>query len=766
MPSPTAFHRSLAAVSLCGVLASCIRDDPAPRTTVAAAAATYIGRRACAACHPAAEHAWTGSDHDRAMQEVSPATVLGDFRDAAFTYRGVTTRFHRDADRFLVRTDGADGAMHDFPVRYVFGHRPLQQYLLELPGGRLQALGIAWDARPKADGGQRWFHLYPDENVTHRDELHWTGAQQNWNHMCAECHSTDLRKQFVAAQDRFATKWSELDVSCEACHGPGSRHRDQAHPGTRRTADFGFDAALGKAGTWQRKDGAPTAVRVDDTAPHLQTEACARCHSRRTALRDDPAPRGTLLDSHRPALLERGLYFADGQIEDEVYVYGSFLQSKMHHRGVTCSDCHDPHRLQLRAPGNALCSRCHAPTVFDTASHHHHPPGTPAASCVGCHMPERTYMRVDPRRDHSMRVPRPDLTVSLGTPNACSSCHSDRSASWAAAAIRSWKGPSYRPPSHFATALDAGRRRSPDAARRLERLAVDDGQPAIARATALTLLGAVSAPAAQRAATATVSATDPLLRTAALSALEAVAPEARVAIAARCLTDPVLAVRAEAARVLAGGAEQALDPAQRQAFTAALADYEATQRIHADRVFAHLNLGILWSQRGQLDRAEQAYHQALRRDPRSIEARVNLADLHRQRGADTDCARTLREGLMQRPDAAALHHALGLCLARGGDHAGAIVELGKAHRLQPDDARVGYAYAVALHGSGRRDDALRTLEAVHRRDPGDPDVLVALATFCRDAERWEDARRWAGLLQRTAPDHPAARALAEELRRR
>ena len=194
--------------------------EPAP----APVAATYVGGAACVPCHPAEAERWRGSHHDLAMQPAKADTVRGGFTGTTFVKDGVTSTFLRRGGRYLVRTDGPDGRLAEYPVAYTFGVEPLQQYLLPLSGGRLQALSIVWDTRPAAAGGQRWFHLHPKERIDHRDVLHWTGPAQNWNHMCAECHSTNVRKGYRAAEDRFDTTWTDVDVSCEACHGPGSRH--------------------------------------------------------------------------------------------------------------------------------------------------------------------------------------------------------------------------------------------------------------------------------------------------------------------------------------------------------------------------------------------------------------------------------------------------------------------------------------------------------------------------------------------------------------
>ena len=199
------------------------------------------------------------------MQAATDTTVLGDFSGTRFDHMGVRSEFFRRDGKFIVRTDGPDGQLADFEVRHTFGVYPLQQYLLELPGGRLQALSIAWDARPREAGGQRWFHLYPDERIDHRDELHWTGRQQNWNFMCADCHSTNLQKNYDAASNSYATSWSEISVGCESCHGPGSEHVRLAGDGQgpagltvaldeRRGATWTIDPATGKRATQSARE--------------------------------------------------------------------------------------------------------------------------------------------------------------------------------------------------------------------------------------------------------------------------------------------------------------------------------------------------------------------------------------------------------------------------------------------------------------------------------------------------------------------------------
>ncbi|HEY7775552.1 MAG TPA: cytochrome c3 family protein, partial [Kineobactrum sp.] len=467
----------------------------------AAHANTFTGAESCAGCHTEQHQLWQGSHHDLAMQEPNADTVLGDFNGASFTRRNITSTFRRDGERFIVRTAGEDGTLQDFTVRYVFGVYPLQQYLLPLSRGRLQAFDVAWDSRAAADGGQRWYHLNPEEVTDHTDPLHWTGPYMNWNLSCAECHSTDLQKRYDPVTRSYDTRFAEIDVACESCHGPGEQHIRLATEGLLGTGrdsglgkimNSGLETQLAQRGEWAFNGSEPIARRRQELNNNAQIDNCARCHSRRGTLGDYHYGK-PLLDTHRLALPENPLYYHDGQIRDEVYVYGSFVQSKMHQAGVVCSNCHEPHSLQLRAEGNGVCAQCHQASVYDQPEHHHHAAESSGALCANCHMPETTYMTVDPRRDHSMRIPRPDLSVTTGVPNACNQCHDGQDADWALAAVRGWGIEFKDTASHPARALQQLAAGNRQVIPRLEQLANDNSAAPIMRATALEALGRAGA---------------------------------------------------------------------------------------------------------------------------------------------------------------------------------------------------------------------------------------------------------------------------------
>ena len=739
-------------------------------TKTSAEQATYVGGTTCASCHANEQSSWENSHHDLAMQEPTSESILGDFNYTKFTYAGVTSTFYQRQDTFFVETDGSDGRLQEFKIDYTFGVTPLQQYLIQFPGGRLQSLGIAWDARPEEDGGQRWFHLYPDETVDYKDQLHWTGPYQNWNFMCAGCHSTNVKKNYILEENRYETTYSDIDVSCEACHGPGSNHAAWARsdkPGAQLESDYpkGLTVSLGDpdSDNWVMNQETGIAKRTSLRKSHTLVETCAPCHSRRSSLDDHFQAGKPLLAHFRPSLLTEGVYYPDGQIQDEVYVYGSFIQSKMYAAGVTCNNCHDPHSLEIRASGNALCSSCHLPARFDTQNHYFHVPGTAAAQCVSCHMPDKIYMGVDSRRDHSFRVPRPDLSVSLETPNACILCHTDQSDSWAAEAVSSWYGEDRTAKSHYGEAIRAGRLRDPDAEPLLVQLAQDSSQPGIARATALSLLGGFPSEVTFQAIEDGLEDADPIVRFASLRALDIADSNTRLRLAYPLLNDTIRTVRVEAARILAPVPAQGLTLTQQKLIDQIVQEYIQAELFNADRPEAHLNLGVLYAGRGLFDDAEASYRAALRIDPANVQAHVNLADLFRLQGREDEGERLLRQMLEVSPDAADGHHALGLLLVRRGSIDEAVEYLAAASNSQPGNERFGYIYGVALNSIGDSSNALLMLERSLGHNPNSRNLLMALATINRDNGSLNAALRYTEDLLALSPQDPSVIQLRAQL---
>ncbi len=737
---------SLALAAAC----SAHEDRPAPE---------FVDDAGCATCHPYQAERWRGSHHDLAMQEATAATVLGAFDDARFESRGVTTRFFRRDARYFVETEGPDGKVGEFEIAYVFGVDPLQQVLVRFPSGKLQCLSIAWDTR-----AGHWFSLYPDERLAPGDPLHWTGPYQRWNGMCADCHSTDLVRGYDVASDAYRTTWREIDVGCQACHGPGAAH-----------VEWAKQREIGDQDEW--RNGLVTKLRRG--AAQEEIDACAPCHSRRIRLTSENTIGAEFLDGFLPERLNERAYHPDGQIEDEVYEWGSFVQSKMHRRGVACSDCHEPHALELLAPGDGVCLQCHTetpptdrfPTLvarrYDTPEHHHHAPDSEGARCVNCHMPARTYMIVDPRRDHSLRIPRPDLTLELGTPNACNGCHAERTPAWAVEALEAWYGAKERPRT-FAPAFAAARERDPRALQGLLELVADPEQAAIVRASAVELLRnypeAWSEERMKETLRAALADSDALVRACAAGGLDLLAPAERIPLALPLLADPVRAVRVEAARVLA---PSGLAPDARKDFERAAQEFLAVQEAQADMPWSHLNRGVFAADRGDPRTAEEAYRTALRLDPTFLPARFNLANLMNATHRNAEAEEILRAGLGRAADPAGegeLQFSLGLLLAEEQRLDEAAAALSRASELVPDRPRVFTNLGLALRALGRTTEAETALWQARAKDPRDTDALQVLAELALERGEREQALALAEELARLLPDTPWAREFAERIR--
>jgi predicted CXXCH cytochrome family protein len=569
----------------------------------------------------------------------------------------VTTRFFRDGKRFMVNTEGPDGKHHDYEVKYTFGVDPLQQYMIEFRDGRVQVLRESWDVRNK-----KWFFVTPpdvtNERILPGDPLHWTGIGQNWNTTCADCHSTDFHKNYDPDKNTYASTWHEINVSCEECHGPGSVHVALAE----KLSPF-----------WDRKIGYGL-PNLKDKNLNTQLEMCAKCHARRYQVHEEFRPGRPFFNHYEPVTLADRLYQPDGQILDEVYEYSSFVQSKMHANRVRCTDCHDPHSLKLKFTGNSLCTQCHEahnPAKYDTPGHHHHAEGSPGAQCVNCHMPSRTYMVIDDRRDHSFRVPRPDLSVALGTTNACNDCHTkpNETFQWAADAVAKWYGPRKAGEApHWAAAIKAGRAAEPKGETLLLELLGHKSTPPIVRATAIDLLGNYPSTASVAARREALHDSDPQVRLAAVRVLPADNVELLVANLASMLNDPLRAVRVAAAAQLAHLPIDNLTDSQRQAFEHAMIEFRDSQNLALDHAGAHLSLASADRRHGRIQEAHDHLRKAIRLEPYLTGARGELASLLQDHGGDaaeikrlgTEEADLLDRDAKLAPDNATIFYRLGL----------------------------------------------------------------------------------------------------------
>lgn len=736
--------------------------------------ATYVGRQSCISCHQAEAQKFANSHHDKAMEVATETSVLGDFSGVEVEHDGIRSRMYKDGDRFMVRTEGPTGEMADFEVKYTLGVEPLQNYMVEFDRtadmrddeiARLQVLRLSWDTRAK-----KWFYLSPPDvydKLAPDDELHWCGIGQRWNTMCADCHSTNVQKNYDQVSLQYKTTFSEIDVSCEACHGPGSTH---------------VKLAKSPSLFWDRKLGYGLTANLKGESNEAQIQACAECHARRQTLADGYNPGDDYWDHYSTELLARLVYQADGQVEDEVFEHGSFLQSKMYHKNVRCTDCHDPHTAKLKHQGNQLCTSCHQHPAgkYDTPLHHHHKEGSAGASCVECHMPVTNYMEVHGRRDHSLRVPRPDLSVELGTSNACTGCHLDqqklrdevraaggktnadhlkqylhfivaarggdevvtkelaRLDQWAADAVDKWydkKPLQAKEPKHFAYALDAARRNDPAAPKLLAEVVKNRLLPGIVRATALQEWGDLGGDDVLAASQAQLDDAHPLVRAAAAMNVAYVDADARARLLTPLLKDEAFVVRRIAARALAEMAGN-LSGDDRSLLQLELNEWVRGMLANNDRAGAHLAIGDLRLQLRQYEAAQEAYQLAIAVEPLALGPRTKLANLLEALAADQVIPAESHGGvrkevlelrkqeleLMARdaeraPDLAIVQYRYGRELVAHNELDKAIETLKRAVELDPTVTEYQLVYAQALYLNKQTDNALDQIRAVLQRHP-------------------------------------------------
>jgi tetratricopeptide (TPR) repeat protein len=713
----------------------------------------YVGASTCAECHAEAHAKWEESHHYHAMELPGPETVRADFNNTEFVNYGITTKFFMDGEKYMVETNNQEGEMEIFEIAYTFGWEPLQQFLVKFPDGRMQVLPTCWDVEK-----EEWYHLYPDEKIAHDDPLFWTRSMQNWDHMCADCHSTNLRKKFDDSTQTFATAYSEMNVACESCHGPGRDHVEFAKAGTGwgGLENFGF---------------------VDVNSTNIaQIETCAKCHARRGFVHPGHHAGSKFLDHFLPEVTQPWspdmsvpTYHVDGQIDDEVYVYGSYIQSKMFHQGVKCVDCHDPHTVKLHTYTNQLCTRCHVPndknpTGFDTPAHHFHQIGTEGAKCVECHMPEKTYMGIDARRDHSIRIPRPDLSVVHGSPNACNKCHSDKDAKWAADAIEQRKGKERPKEVRHPEAFHAFRTGKPEAEDLLIKVCQDPESPAFTRAGAMLALRRFISDASFEEARKNLDSNQSVIRVAAVSKLENFLQEQSHPSLVRMLNDPIVSVRTEAARILSRSAPTLFSASDLKLFRKVFRELKQRYEHNLDRPESHLSLGILAENQGDPILAEEHYRSAIKRESTFVPARMNLATLLSRRGRNREAEKLLREAIRYQPTWGQAYYSLGLLQAEDKTRlVEATRNLEKAAAYGGENPRIFHNLAIAYWQQDKVEPAVASFRRAIELVPENPEYLQNLVQLLMQKGRWTDALTQAKQMSKLLPNNPQIASLISQI---
>ncbi len=724
----------------------------------------YVGEGICKSCHLKEFQQWQNSDHDLAMQEANEKSVLGDFNHSVFLKDSIRTTFFKIQDRFMVNTEGEDGKLHDFEISYTFGVYPLQQYMIKFPKGKVQVLDIAWDSRKKEEGGQRWFSLHPNDSVKAGDVLHWTGQNLNWNYMCADCHSTNLKKNYSEIDKSYHTTWDAIDVSCEACHGPSSKHvtwakglsqqnkvfkkEQKHHKNVNNGLTIDLLAATKRKWIVNEKTQKP---ELDSSSKDViaakrskgEIELCAKCHSRRAQFDDEFTPGDNFRDHYLPALLTDSLYYPDGKIKDEVYVYGSFKQSRMYEAGVTCSDCHNPHDLKLKLPQEKVCLQCHLSTKYENPKHHFHKEGSTGSSCVSCHMPEKIYMGVDERNDHSFRIPRPDVAEQLSIPDACTNCHKDKSSGWSANAIEKWPRKNTQGYQQFSSTLHSIEEQSDDILTKIYEVLLTES-PNIVKATVIGHLGEYPSRQTLMTALQMLRSKDADIRRQALRALERFPIKYTLKQIFPMLKDPIKIVRMEAARILSAVPSGTMESTQKNLLNEVTEEYRQSLLFTSERAESQVILAQLYSQLGQLNKAERSFEKALIIQSQYVPTYVNYATFLQHQGKEDESYEILEKGLKQ-TQSAAIYHSLGLWYVRNKQIEGASEKmldfLRIAAKKEPDNARYQYVYAVAI-GDKEPNKAIEILLSSLNKHSGNLETLSALSSYYKTIKDEKNALKY------------------------
>jgi predicted CXXCH cytochrome family protein len=579
-------------------------------------------KTACVSCHQSEQAQWQKSDHAKAMALASPATVKANFNRQEVNHFGQKAYFYRENKHYKV--DISNGEISNtYTIKYTFGHYPLQQYLVETKPGRVQVFPFSWDARARAEGGQRWYHNYSHEEITPDDRLHWRQPLQNWNGMCADCHSDGLVRNYDAKNDSFNSQWQGINVGCLSCHGKMKEHVEQQP--RNKPLPKGATQVSKSVGHWQRNASQKTANWQGIKRDNSFMDKCFVCHALRAPLTDGIDSTKTFLDQFTPTLLNTAMYHPDGQIKEEVYVYGSFLQSKMYAAGVNCLDCHDKHTMKLKIAGNGLCLQCHSNDVYNAPTHHQHLEDSSGSQCVNCHMPNNRYMGVDDRRDHSFKIPRSDISTAYGSPNACVKCHSDKDNQWASNALKNWFG---KPSALSETRLSYYRLQSGKQISLLEHLAIvaDEQLDVISRATALQLLSTSRQQVTVEQLTPYVKHQEELIRLAVANAASLLVSKQRVELLKPLLSDNLKAIRVAAAKSLL---DAQLASQDMTIFKQAFIELQQVNELNSWRGEGRLNKAMTSFHLGEFQQAEQEFLATIAIEPYFDVGYRNLANFYR-----------------------------------------------------------------------------------------------------------------------------------------
>ena len=683
--------------------------------TATVSADDYVGSATCATCHKKFYDLWSTSFHGLAMQRYTPQLA----RDAGFQ-NNVSVRIGEVTYTTALTDQGGAIVEHSssgerrYPIEFTLGGKNIYYFLTPLDRGYLQVLPLAYDVREKS-----WLDstrsMTMHENISRTEPVHWRDRALTFNTSCYGCHVSQIETNYLPSSDSYNTTWREPGINCETCHGPAGKH-------------VRLYQAAEKSGTTPSQLGL---VSFKDLSHAQRNDSCGSCHAKASLITGGFRIGDKFYDHFSLAAYENSDYFPDGRDIGENYTYTSWSLSPCVKSGqLDCVHCHTSSGRYRYAKGdpNAACLPCHEERVKNATAHTHHKADSLGNRCISCHMPMTDYAHMR-RSDHSMRPPAPAATIAYGSPNACNICHKDKDARWADKLVRQWHNDDYQAPILAQAALiDAARKHQWSNLPQMLAYINDPNHDPVFAASLIRLLFSCPDPRKFDAIESAVKDPSPLVRASAIDVLSQRLDTHAINLVAQATKDDTRLVRIRAASTLSVVPLSSIDESLRPSVQAASQEYVASLNTRQDDFGQHLNLGNYHANRRELPQAAAEYERAAALRPGIAASLVNASVVYSQLGDLNKAEDALRRAIASDSSESAAHFNLGLLLAEKGQTGEAIKELRKTLQLDKQNAAAAYNLAVLIAPTNPA-EALSLSKQAAAAEPANPKYSTAVAYY-------------------------------------
>ncbi|MCL3779719.1 hypothetical protein EMN47_04865 [Prolixibacteraceae bacterium JC049] len=715
----------------------------------------YAGSESCKECHARFYELWEPSHHGKAMQPINKKFISENSYPASEKIK-VGDKWYKvldDQDKMQVAEyatkDGTE--LKRYEAVWTLGGRNISYFLTPMEGGRLQTLPLAYDENRK-----EWYSTpasamrhFPNNTGDGTDqELPWTHSLYTFNTTCHSCHVSQLNNNFDLKTNKYHTTWKESGINCETCHGPSQEH-------VRVCKEAG-------------EGNVPDDLKIIITStftPDQHDWSCSSCHAKMNPLTASYPPGEDFWQHFNLMTLENPDYYVDGRDLGENYTYTTWLQSKCADESdLHCVSCHTSSgRYRFKGEKHMVaCAKCHQEQANNFEKHSHHPAGKDI-TCVSCHMPTTEFARMT-RSDHSMRPPMPAATIEFGSPNACNSCHDDKTPQWANKHVTKWKGNKYQQKTlQLGRLVLQARKGEWKNLNAMVEVVKDTTENIVFRNSLIRLMYSCNDSKLLPVYLELMKADHPMLRGSATEGLRSFLnqPEAKTALL-EAAKDKYRLVRMAAATVLSAYPAQSFSPMEKAVVDKVFAEYQEFLVIRPDSWGSHYNQGNFHHQQGNYHAAIDAFKQSAKLEGEVVEPLVNASMSYSMLGDFAQAEEKLLEALKRQPNNAAANFNYGLLMGqmKRMDEAKAALEKAlqydknmapaaynlavmyaqtdlnlalnyskKAWELAADNVRYGYTYAFYLQQNNQIDAAIKTLKKVLATEPNYGDAYQMIASL-------------------------------------